>query len=83
MLSQPDDLLFTFGHSFGERASHISEQIAAGAIGTIYYGIFSVADAAPAIGSGVVTAQLSPHLRVPDGLADEGRKAGFYHDGRR
>ena len=48
MLSQPDDVLFTFGHSFGESDNHITEQIAAGAIGTIYYGIFSVADAARA-----------------------------------
>lgn len=47
--SLPQNVLFTFGHSFGESDDHISKTIAEGSIGTVYIGVFSPSDKARAL----------------------------------
>lgn len=40
----PQNVLFTYGHSFGESDSHLGDWIARGSIGAVYVGAFSTED---------------------------------------
>lgn len=44
--SEPENVLFTFGHSFGESDNHIADMIGNGQVGRVYLGVYSPSDVA-------------------------------------